>query len=112
MLVAAWIKRLPSSIATNGPQENAPSTEASAVPNTTGTAAAVRLNGRESLNHSAAADRRESATRRPARVPREPPADIPEIVPAHDRPSLTAPSPQFRRERSRVARAEARPMPA
>ena len=84
------------SIATNGPQENAPSTEASAVPNTTGTAAAVRLNGRESLNHSAATDRRGSATRRPARAPRGSRTEIPYIFSTHGRPSLTAPPPQCR----------------
>src|SRR4028118_342530 len=107
MLVAAWIKRLPSSIATKGPHENAPSTEASAVPNSTGTAAAVRLTGRESLNHSANADRRGSATRSPTRVPREPPTAIPEIVSKHDRPSLTAPSPQLRQKLRRPAESEA-----
>ena len=84
------------SIATNGLQENVPSTEASADPKTTGTAAAVRLNGRESLNHSANADRRGSATRRPARALREPLTAMLEIVSTHGRPSLTAPSPQFR----------------
>src|SRR4028119_2531556 len=98
MFVAAWIRRLPSSIATNGPQENAPSNEASAVPNSTGTAAAVRLNGRESLNHSANADRRGSATRRPPRVPREPRTALPAIVSKHDRPSFTAAPPQLRPE--------------
>src|SRR5918998_5574808 len=99
MLVAAWIKRLPISIATNGPHENAPSTEASAVPKTTGTAAAVRLNGRESLNHSAATDRQESATRRPFHPSRYPRASMPKIVSSHDRPSLTAPPRQFRQEK-------------
>src|SRR5918997_6367289 len=84
MFVAAWMNRLPSSIATKGPQEKAPSTEASAVPKITGIAAAVRLNGRESLNHSAAVDRKESTTRPPSRQPT-----------SHDRPSVPAPTEQF-----------------
>src|SRR5918998_24873 len=53
MFVAACIRRLPKSIARNGPQANAPSPSASAVPKSTGTADAVRLKGRASLNHSA-----------------------------------------------------------
>src|SRR5918998_6774601 len=52
MFVAAWIRRLANSIARNGPHANAPSVSASAVPKSTGTADAVRLNGRASLNHS------------------------------------------------------------
>src|SRR5688500_7737717 len=52
MFVAAWIRRLARSIARNGPHANAPSASASAVPKSTGTADAVRLNGRASLNHS------------------------------------------------------------
>src|ERR687894_1434402 len=52
MFVAAWIRRLANSIATKGPHANAPSVSASAVPKSTGTADAVRLNGRASLNHS------------------------------------------------------------
>src|SRR4028119_1660641 len=46
MLVAACMRRLPKSIARKGPQLNAPSRHASAVPKSTGTAAAVRLKGR------------------------------------------------------------------
>src|SRR3712207_9085993 len=53
MFVAACIRRLPKSIARNGPQANAPSLNASAVPKNTGTAEAVRLKGRASRNHSA-----------------------------------------------------------
>src|SRR5829696_1651917 len=47
------MRRLPKNIARKGPQVNAPSLYASAVPKSTGTAAAVRLNGLASRNHSA-----------------------------------------------------------
>src|SRR5215212_4076261 len=53
MLVAACIRRLPKSMANKGPGTNEPSLNASAVPNNTGTADAVRLNGLASRNHSA-----------------------------------------------------------
>src|SRR5918995_5038974 len=46
------MSRLPSSMATKGPQANAPSLKASAVPNSTGTADAVRLKGLARRNHS------------------------------------------------------------
>src|SRR5215212_7198233 len=52
MLVAACIRRLPKSIAKNGPGANEPSLNASAVPKKTGTAAAVRLKGLARRNHS------------------------------------------------------------
>src|ERR671926_1542512 len=46
------MSKLPKSMATKGPQANAPSLNASAVPNSTGTAAAVRLKGLARRNHS------------------------------------------------------------
>src|SRR5215204_3497338 len=46
------MSRLPKSMATKGPQANTPSLKASAVPNSTGTAAAVRLKGLARRNHS------------------------------------------------------------
>src|SRR5215212_11410505 len=52
MLVAACMRRLPKSMARNGPRANEPSLNASAVPKNTGTAAAVRLKGLASRNHS------------------------------------------------------------
>src|SRR3954468_14109635 len=52
MLVAAWMSKLPKSMARKGPHANDPSLNASAVPNTTGTAAAVRLKGLARRTHS------------------------------------------------------------
>src|ERR687896_197652 len=52
MLVAACMRRLPKSMAKNGPQANEPSLNASAVPKNTGTAAAVRLKGLARRDHS------------------------------------------------------------
>src|SRR5215210_6343362 len=52
MLVAACMRRLPKSMARNGPKANEPSLNASAVPKNTGTAAAVRLKGLARRNHS------------------------------------------------------------
>src|SRR5918995_7237015 len=46
------MSRLPKSMATKGPQANTPSLKARAVPNSTGTAAAVRLKGLARRNHS------------------------------------------------------------
>src|SRR5215210_8245653 len=62
MLVAACMRRLPKSIARKGPQAKAPSLYARAVPKSTGTAAAVRLNGLASRNHSAKKVLREFAS--------------------------------------------------
>src|SRR5215207_8787740 len=52
MFVAACMSRLAKSIARNGPHANAPSLSASAVPKSTGTADAVKEQGRASRNHS------------------------------------------------------------
>src|SRR5215212_7054015 len=52
MFVAACMNRLPKSMARKGPHANAPLLNASAVPNSTGTAAAVRLKGLARRNHS------------------------------------------------------------
>jgi hypothetical protein len=86
IFVAACINRLPKSIATKGHHENAPSAQASAVPKNTGTAAAVRLKGRESLNHSASTGLRDSVTPHPPKL---------DQISRHTRPSVPALPPQF-----------------
>src|SRR5215217_3728051 len=52
MFVAVCMNRLLKSMARKGPHANAPLLNASAVPNSTGTAAAVRLKGLARRNHS------------------------------------------------------------
>src|SRR5215210_6836146 len=59
------MRRLPKSMAKNGPGANEPSWNASAVPKNTGTAAAVRLKGLASRDHSSKTCRLAGFTIRP-----------------------------------------------